>query len=64
MNKVKYKELPNIKITEELLNEITQKIVEHFHPLKIMFLGPHIWGIPGRNSDVDLLVIMQSKSSP
>lgn len=64
MNKVKYKELPNIEITEELLNEITQRVVEYFQPMKVIFFGSHIWGNPGRNSDIDLLVIMQSKSRP
>ncbi|ODS33727.1 MAG: Nucleotidyltransferase domain protein [Candidatus Scalindua rubra] len=64
MNKRRFEELPRIEVTDKLLEGVVHKIVEHFHPLKIIFFGSYIWGKPGQDSDVDLLVIMESKERP
>lgn len=57
-------ELSRVEVTEQLLNEIVQKIVSYFHPLKIVLFGSYAWGKPKRDSDVDLLVIMESNERP
>jgi predicted nucleotidyltransferase len=52
------------QVTEELLREITQRIVEQFHPEKIVLFGSYAYGAPTLHSDVDLLVIMESDDCP
>jgi len=42
------------------LDEITRRLVDEFHPLKIILFGSHAWGEPNRNSDVDIMVIIES----
>lgn len=49
-----------IVVTEDLLEEITHKIVCRFDPEKVILFGYHAWGTPHPHSDVDLLVIMES----
>ncbi|HEQ60854.1 MAG TPA: nucleotidyltransferase domain-containing protein [Firmicutes bacterium] len=52
------------RVTTELLNEIARRIVERFHPEKIILFGSHAWGGARADSDVDLLVIMESDRRP
>jgi predicted nucleotidyltransferase len=49
-----------VLVTEELLRQITQRIVEEFTPEKVILFGSHAWGKPHRDSDVDLLVMMET----
>lgn len=44
-------------ITEEVLQEMTQRIVEAFEPEKIILLGSYAYGQPKFHSDIDLLVV-------
>ena len=48
------------RVTDTLLAEITRRIVEQFHPYQIVLFGSYATGGPGPESDVDLLVIMDS----
>ena len=43
---------------QETLDEIVSRIVERFHPEKIILFGSHARGGAATNSDVDLLVVM------
>lgn len=52
------------KITELLLDEIIQKIVDHFHPVQIILFGSYAYGTPTTHSDLDLLVIMDTNLRP
>lgn len=52
------------QITEPLLDEITRKIVDHFHPVQIVLFGSYAYGEPTNDSDLDLLVIMDSELRP
>ena len=52
------------KITESLWGEIANKIVEHFHPDQIILFGSHAYGEPKTDSDLDLLVIMDTDLRP
>jgi len=52
------------KITESLWDEIANKIVEHFHPDQIILFGSHAYGEPKTDSDLDLLVIMDTDLRP
>ena len=47
-------------VTEEKLQEIVVRIVEQFDPEQIILFGSYAYGDPTPDSDVDLLVIMDS----
>lgn len=40
-----------------------ERIVEQFHPAKVILFGSHARGSAGPDSDVDLLVVMNVKES-
>jgi predicted nucleotidyltransferase len=52
-----------VPVTEALVREITNKIVEHFDPEKVILFGSQSTGIARNDSDVDLLVIMDTDES-
>jgi predicted nucleotidyltransferase len=45
-------------ITDDLLQQVVQRIVDAFQPEKIILFGSYAYGEPRVDSDVDLLVIM------
>ena len=45
------------------IDDAIRKIVEQFHPIKIILFGAHARGAAGPDSDVDLLVVMDVKDS-
>jgi len=45
-------------VTDELLQEMTRRIVEQFQPEQVILFGSRAWGTPDQDSDVDLLVIV------
>jgi predicted nucleotidyltransferase len=47
-------------VTDALLADITQHIVEKFQPYKVVLFGSYAYGTPDLDSDVDLLVVMDS----
>ena len=49
--------------SRETLSEIAAKIVNYFHPEKIILFGSYAWGTPSSGSDVDILVIMDFEGS-
>jgi len=46
------------------IREIVRQIVERFHPQKIILFGSHSGGVPTEESDVDLLVVMETDEPP
>jgi len=50
-------------IIQEQIDEITKKIVENFHPQKIILFGSYAYGTPTEESDLDLLIIKDSELS-
>ena len=52
------------EVTEDLLSQMVQKIVHTFQPEKVILFGSHAWGTPRQDSDVDLLVVMESDLRP
>jgi len=46
------------QITDSIISEIAEKIVENFRPEKIILFGSQVWGEPKDWSDIDILVIM------
>ncbi len=45
-------------ITEEMVRDITQRIVQAFQPEKIVLFGSYAYGQPEFQSDLDLFVVM------
>jgi predicted nucleotidyltransferase len=50
-----------LPVTEEILAEITRRIVAALDPEKVILFGSYAYGTPHADSDVDLLVIMESE---
>lgn len=48
-----------LPVTEEILAEITRRIVAAVHPEKVILFGSYAYGEPHPASDVDLLVIVE-----
>ncbi len=42
----------------DLIPEMTRRIVEGFHPLRIVLFGSYARGDAGPGSDIDLLIVM------
>ncbi len=48
---------------QEKIEEMVRRIVDQFHPEKIILFGSHARGGAGPDSDVDLLVVMRVEGS-
>jgi len=46
------------RLTPELTAEINRRLIAEFDPDQIILFGSHAWGMPGQDSDVDLLVVV------
>jgi predicted nucleotidyltransferase len=51
-------------VTQRTLNEIVQRIVGELRPERIILFGSYGYGSPTEDSDVDLLVIMETSGRP
>ncbi len=49
------------RIPEEAIQDIVEQIALKFSPLKIILFGSYAYGTPRSESDVDLLVIMETE---
>lgn len=45
-------------VSEDLLREITRRLVELFQPEQVILFGSHAWGTPTAGSDIDVMVIV------
>ncbi|OGX06380.1 MAG: hypothetical protein A3G87_01655 [Omnitrophica bacterium RIFCSPLOWO2_12_FULL_50_11] len=50
-------------LIQKKIDEMVRRIVERFHPEKIILFGSHARGAAGPDSDVDLLVVMHVRGS-
>jgi len=46
------------------IQQIVQQIVDRFHPRKVILFGSYARGTPTADSDVDLLVVMETDENP
>jgi hypothetical protein len=53
-----------LPVTEEALTVIVQRLVPALHPHKIIVFGSYIYGAPSPDSDLDLLVIVDTSARP
>ncbi|MBC7227144.1 MAG: nucleotidyltransferase domain-containing protein [Thermoflexales bacterium] len=47
-----------------VIGQIVRRIVEGYHPQKIVLFGSLAWGEPDEDSDIDLLIIKETEESP
>ncbi|MFQ5852798.1 MAG: nucleotidyltransferase domain-containing protein [Candidatus Binatia bacterium] len=52
------------RVTLEDIQGIVQQIVERFRPQKVILFGSYAHGTPMVDSDVDLLVVMDTDENP
>ncbi len=48
------------RIPQAAIDDVVRQIVEKFNPIKIILFGSYAYGTPRRESDVDLLVVMET----
>jgi predicted nucleotidyltransferase len=46
------------------IRNVTRQIVQQFHPHKVILFGSYAYGQPTEDSDVDLLVVIDTDESP
>lgn len=51
-------------VTEEVLGEMVRRIVTALCPEKIILFGSYAYGKPSNDSDVDVLVILETSARP
>lgn len=51
-------------VTPRFLREIAQKVVRSLHPKNINLFGSYAYGKPTSDSDLDLLIVMESRDRP
>jgi predicted nucleotidyltransferase len=52
------------RIPQKAIDDVVRQIAEKFHPQKIILFGSYARGNPRPESDVDLLVVMETKLKP
>ena len=48
---------------QDVLDEVKRRIVPKFHPQRIILFGSYANGVPGPDSDIDLLIVMNVEGS-
>ena len=51
-------------VTPGLLKQIAKKVVHVFRPVSIILFGSYAYGKPTPDSDLDLLIVMESRDRP
>jgi predicted nucleotidyltransferase len=51
-------------VSQDILDEMTRRLVDEFQPEQIILFGSQAWGTPDAGSDVDLLVIVPESDLP
>ncbi len=51
-------------VTLPSIRKIVRQIVDHFHPQQVILFGSYAYGEPTEESDVDLLVVMETDENP
>jgi predicted nucleotidyltransferase len=53
--------LSRVRIPDEVIHELISRIVTKFQPQRIILFGSYAYGKPRPESDVDLLVVMDTQ---
>jgi predicted nucleotidyltransferase len=46
--------------TNKVIQSILRKLIAEYAPQKVILFGSHVYGSPGRDSDIDLLIIKET----
>ena len=49
-------------ITQDIIQEVTRRLVTIYNPLTIYLFGSYAWGNPDEESDLDLLIVVEESS--
>jgi uncharacterized protein len=49
-------------VSQDLLDEVTRRLVAEFQPEQVWLFGSHAWGEPDEGSDLDLMVVVGDSS--
>ena len=52
------------EVGREAIQRVVQQIVWQFCPEKVILFGSYAYGVPTKDSDVDLLVVMEAGGNP
>lgn len=47
-------------VKQELINEVTKRLINTYTPLAIYLFGSYAWGTPTEESDLDLLIVVDT----
>ena len=47
-------------VPEAVLQEMTERLVDEFHPDCVYLFGSYAWGEPSSDSDLDLMIVVPS----
>jgi len=47
-------------IDNKIINEVVRRLIDVYHPIEIYLFGSYAWGNPTDDSDLDLLVVIES----
>src|SRR5437763_2351510 len=53
--------LPSGRVPRAAIRKYVRKMVERFHPDRVILFGSYAYGTPHADSDVDLLVVMPTR---
>ena len=45
-------------MTQDIIEEVKQRLIEVYKPTKIYLFGSYAWGTPNEESDLDILVVV------
>jgi len=46
-------------LEKKVLEKIKEKLVRAYNPVAIYLFGSHAWGVPTKDSDLDLLIVVE-----
>jgi len=46
-------------LSKEILDEVVHRIVDGAYPERIILFGSHAYGVPDKDSDVDLIIVKE-----
>lgn len=50
-------------LKDQQIKKVVDKIVDELKPEKVIVFGSHAWGQPNEDSDLDLLIVKQTKQT-
>ena len=53
-----------IRVTDDVLKAVSQRIADAIHPDRIILFGSRAWGNPDESSDIDLFVVVSHSDQP